>query len=82
MKTKEKNTTKKKNRGKVAIKVIAGILVVIIALVGVATVANSVGNKGNIEKLAAFESGAKENQLVPEKDEKGNWTFKIGRAHV
>ena len=75
MKTKEKNTTKKKNKGKTALKVIAGILVVILVLTGVATVANSAGNKGNIEKIAAFESAAKENQLVPEKDEKGNWTF-------
>ena len=75
MKTKEKNTTKKKNKGKLALKIIAGILVVIVALVGVATIANSMGNKGNIEKIAAFESAAKENQLVPEKDEKGNWTF-------
>ena len=75
MKTKEKTTTKKKNKGKTALKVIAGILVVILVLTGVATVANSAGNKGNIEKIAAFESAAKENQLVPEKDEKGNWTF-------
>ena len=75
MKVKEKTTTKKKNKGKTALKVIAGILVVILVLTGVATVANSAGNKGNIEKIAAFESGAKENQLVPEKDEKGNWTF-------
>lgn len=76
MKTKEKTTTKKtKNKGKVALKVIAVILVVIIALVVVATVANSAGNKGNLEKITAFESAAKENQLVPEKDEKGNWTF-------
>ena len=74
MKTKEK-TTKKKNKGKTALKVIAGILVVILVLTGVATVANSAGNKGNIEKIAAFESAAKENPLVPEKDEKGNWTF-------
>ena len=75
MKVKEKTTTKKKNKGKTALKVIAGILVVILVLTGVATVANSAGNKGNIEKIAAFESAAKENQLVPEKDEKGNWTF-------
>lgn len=75
MKTKEKTTTKKKNKGKTALKVIAGILVVILVLTGVATVANSAGNKGNIEKIAAFESAAKENPLVPEKDEKGNWTF-------
>ena len=75
MKTKEKSTTKAKKKGKLALKFLAGILVVIIALVGIAAVANTAGNKGNIEKIAAFESAAKENQLVPEKDEKGNWTF-------
>ena len=76
MKTKEQNTTvKTKKKGKKALKVIGIILAVIVILVGVAAVANVVGNKGNIEKIAAFESAAKENQLVPEKDEKGNWTF-------
>ena len=76
MKTKEQtSTTKTKKKGKKALKVIGIILAVIVILVGVAAVANVVGNKGNIEKIAAFESAAKENQLVPEKDEKGNWTF-------
>lgn len=76
MKTKEKTTTKKtKNKGKTALKVLAIIVAVMVVLVGVATVANSAGNKGNLEKITAFESAAKENQLVPEKDEKGNWTF-------
>ena len=76
MKTKEQNTTvKTKKRGKKALKVIGVILAVIVILIGVAAVANVVGNKGNIEKIAAFESAAKENQLVPEKDENGNWTF-------
>ncbi|MBO5936776.1 MAG: metallophosphoesterase, partial [Clostridia bacterium] len=76
MKTKEQNTNvKTKKKGKKALKVIGVILAVIVILVGVAAVANIVGNKGNIEKISAFESAAKENQLVPEKDENGNWTF-------
>ena len=76
MKTKEKNVNlKTKNKGKKALKIIGIILAVIVVLVGVAAVANVTGNKGNMEKIAGFESAAKENQLVPEKDEKGNWTF-------
>ena len=66
---------KTKNKGKKALKILAGILAVIVVLVGIAAVVNATGNKGNIEKIAAFESAAKENQLVPEKDEKSNWTF-------
>ena len=75
MKTKEKSTVAPKKNGKKALKVIGIILAVIVILVGVAAVANIVGNKGNIEKIAAFGSAAKENQLVPEKDANGNWTF-------
>ena len=72
MKTKEKATVSPKKKGKKALKVIGIILAVIVILVGIAAVANVMGNKGNIEKIAAFESAAKENQLVPEKDENGN----------
>ena len=76
MKTKEQTQAPKtKKKGKKALKIIGVILAVIVILVGVAAVANVMGNKGNIEKIAAFESAAKENQLVPEKDANGNWTF-------
>ncbi len=76
MKTKEQNTTvQTKKKGKKALKIIGAILAIIVILVGVAAVANVIGNKGNIEKISAFEPAAKENQLVPEKDENGNWTF-------
>ena len=70
MKTKEQTTTaKKKGKGKKALKVLGIILAVIVILVGIAAVVNVIGNKGNIEKIAAFESIAREEQLVPEKDE-------------
>lgn len=76
MKTKEQpTTTKKKSKGKKALKVLGVILAVIVILVGIAAVVNVIGNKGNIEKIAAFESIASEEQLVPEKDENGYWTF-------
>lgn len=76
MKTKEQPTTaKKKNKGKKALKVLGVILAVIVILVGIAAIVNVIGNKGNIEKIAAFESIASEEQLVPEKNENGYWTF-------
>ena len=76
MKTKEQpSTTKKKSKGKKALKILGVILAVIVILVGIAAVVNVIGNKGNIEKIAAFESIAREEQLVPEKDENGYWTF-------
>lgn len=76
MKTKEQTqNSKTKKKGKKALKVIGTIFAIIVILVGIVAMSNVIGNKGNIEKIAAFESAAKENQLVPEKDEKGNWTF-------
>ncbi len=76
MKTKEQNqTTKKKSKGKLALKIL-GIFVALVAVFAVvAAIMSSVGNKGNIEKIAAFESIARDEQLVPEKDENGYWTF-------
>ena len=76
MKTKEQiKPVKTKKKGKKALKIIGIILAVIVILVGVAAVANVVGNKGNMEKISGFDAVSIENQLVPEKDEKGNWTF-------
>ncbi len=80
MKTREQNqNAKTKKKGKKALKVLGAILAVIVILVGVAAVANVIGNKGNIEKIAAFEPVEIENQLVPAKDENGNWTFTTDR---
>ncbi len=72
MKTKEK---KKTGRGKVALKVIGVILAVIVVAVGVCTVINIVGNKANMKKALSFETVKYDNQLVPELDVNGNWTF-------
>lgn len=76
MKTKEQTTAvKKKSKGKIALKILGVILAVIVIFVAAAAVINVIGNKGNIEKIAAFEPVTKENALVPEKDENGYWTF-------
>ncbi len=66
---------KKKGRGKKALKVCGIILLVIVLLVGVAAIMNVVSTKANTEKAQSFEPVAIENQLIPEKDENGYWTF-------
>lgn len=78
--TKEKKTVnKKKSKGKTALKVLCVIFAVIIAAAGICAVVSTAGNKGNIEKMSAFEAVNKEDRLVPEKDEDGNWTFTTDR---
>ena len=82
---KEENTevieTKKpkKSKGKKAIKVIAIILCAFILLGVVASVVSAIGNKANLGKAQSFEKVAYENQLVPEKDDDGNWFFTADR---
>ncbi len=80
MKTEEKNTKKtKKKSGKVALKVIACIVAAVVLLVAVGVVVSLMGNKANTEKALSFETVQIENQLVPEKDENGYWTFTTDR---
>ncbi len=80
MKTKEKNVeTKKKNKGKTALKVLCIVLAVIIGAAGVCAAVSALGNRANIEKISAFERVEKADMLVPEKDEDGNWTFTADR---
>lgn len=75
----ENQQTKKKSKGKKALKVLCVILAVIVVLAAAGGVVNSIGNKGNIEKAQSFEQVKIENQLVPEKDENGFWTFTTDR---
>lgn len=80
MKTKENAVqTKKKGKGKKALKVLAIILAVIVVFACTTAVISVIGNKANIEKCASFEKVEKEDFLVPEKDENGNWTFTTDR---
>ena len=72
---KEKKEKVKKSRGKTALKVILIIIAVIAALVLIATVVNTIGNRANNKKAVSFDTLEYESQLVPEKDEFGNWTF-------
>ncbi len=69
----------KKTKGKKALKVIGIILAVIVLLVCVNMLANVISNKNALEYAASFEAVKIENQLVPEKDENGIWTFTTDR---
>ncbi len=67
--------TKKKSKGKIALKVLGVFLTVLLVFVAVTAAVSVIGNKANIEKFAAFESVKTDKELVPEKDENGYWTF-------
>ncbi len=73
----------KKTKGKKALKKIGIVLAAIIALIAIFaifnTVANIISNKKAIEYASSFETVEIENQLVPEKDENGKWTFTADR---
>ncbi len=75
-KVKEKKQTKK---GKKALKVLAIIFAVIIVLAAVSVGVTAIANKANAEKASSFPAVEYENQLVPEKDENGFWTFTTDR---
>ena len=77
-KVKEKKKTKT-NKGKTALKVIAIILAVVVVFSCVSMAVTKISVKANTEKASSFETVQYENQLVPEKDENGYWTFTTDR---
>lgn len=82
MKTKEKTENKKtgkRKRGKKLLKFLLGLFILLIALVVIMSVMTFVGNKASFKKLSSFETINYENQLVPEKDEDGNFSFVTDR---
>ena len=78
METKVKEK-KKTGKGKKALKIIAIILAVIVVLSCVSMGVTKISIKANTEKANSFETVQYENQLVPEKDENGFWTFTTDR---
>ena len=64
---------------KVLLKVIAVILCLILVFACFSAIANKSYNKKMIEYAASFEAVEIENQLIPEKDSEGNWTFTTDR---
>ena len=70
--TEPKTKTKKKGR---AGKVILGILIAIVLIAALTAIVNVVGNAGNMKKVRSFPKVEYTDQLVPEKDAHGNYTF-------
>ena len=70
--TEPKTKTKKKGRAR---KVLLGILIAIVAIAALTAVVNVIGNAGNTKKARSFPQVQYDNQLVPEKDAHGNYTF-------
>ena len=80
MNTQTKEVKKvKKSKGKTALKVL-GIIVIVIALISAAiAVTNFISTNANIRKAEAYEKVVYENQLVPEQDKNGYWSFTTDR---
>lgn len=70
---------KKKSRGKTALKVIAIILAVFVALLGILALIGVAGVSANRKFIGTIPAAAKENQLKPTKDEAGRTTFVTDR---
>ncbi len=67
---------KKKGRaGKIVLKVLGIFLAVLVLFIGVTTLISVIGNKANMNKINSFEPVSYENQLIPEEDENGYWSF-------
>ena len=62
-------------KSKKGLRVFAIILGIIIVAICINMIANTIYNKNCIKYVTAFEPIKIENQLVPEKDSDGNWTF-------
>ncbi len=66
----------KKSKGKKALKVISVILAVIVVISAVVAIANTIIVNNNIKLARSFDKTEFEGkQLVPQKDENGNWVF-------
>ena len=79
-KTEVKNNVKpRKSKGKKALKILAVIICVFILLGLLASLVSAIGNKANLGKAQSFEKVSYDKQLVPEKDEDGNWFFTADR---
>lgn len=74
-----KNTLKKKKILKRLLKVLLVVLCISFVFVCFNTIANKIYHKNSLEFAASFESVENENQLIPEKDANGNWTFTTDR---
>ncbi len=69
----------KKKIGRVLRKILVVLLIVIVVFAAFTAISNTVVSKASIEKANSFEAVDYENQLIPEKDANGYWTFTTDR---
>ncbi|MBR3817180.1 MAG: metallophosphoesterase [Clostridia bacterium] len=69
----------KSKKRKIVKGIFLGLLAVIVVFFAVTTVITVVSQKANIEKAHSFAAVEYENQLQPEKDANGYWTFTVDR---
>ena len=76
MKEKRKKDPKKKKRALIITGSILGVFALFVITVVMITI---IGDKANIKRAESYDPVVIENQLVPEKDENGYWTFTTDR---
>lgn len=69
----------KKAKSKKAKKILGIIAIIFVLFIASTVVTTVIGNSTNTKKASSFETVQIENQLVPEKDENGYWTFTTDR---
>lgn len=69
----------KKAKGKKAKKVLGAIAVIFVLFIVATVITTVIGNNQNLKKAGSFETIQIENQLVPETDANGYWTFTTDR---
>ena len=67
----------KKAKGKKAKKVLGIIAIIFVLFIASTVVVTVIGNSANTKKANSFETVQIENQLVPEKDKNGYWTYSM-----
>lgn len=74
-----KEESKGKSKGKIRLrrlrKVFIGIVAAIVIIAAFTAISNVITHKAELKEAASYERVAYENQLQPEKDENGYWTF-------
>lgn len=66
---------KKGRAKKIVLIILCSLLALILGFIGLCAILNTIGHKASMEMVQSFSSVEYENQLIPEKDADGVWTF-------
>lgn len=76
---KKSNEKKKRKVGKIILRILCVFACVLVLFIASTSVVSFMGNRANTKKIDMFKPVEYENQLIPEKDENGNWFFTTDR---